>query len=340
RHGMLRLNSKPAHPLVGIGPKTGCITMSPMTTTTSASPTDRLTFPELPRFLAALGRREASVHTVAAYRRDLAAFAAWFIERLDQDCTVTAVTPTDIRDFRTWLRERRNQKPATINRKLAALRSFFQWAITAGLRPDSPLATVKDIRAEARAPRWFAKRELDRLLREVEATSKPRSRARDLAIVLTLRHTGLRVSELVGLRVQDLTLTPRKGSLRVLGKGSKERMIPLNQTVRAALVAYLQVRPAGPDGAERAALFLGQRGPLERGAAGKLVAKYAQRAHLEDFSPHSLRHSFAKQLLDGGEDLVTVKTLLGHERLDTTARYTHPGARDLEEAVGRLEEEP
>jgi len=295
--------------------------------------------PDFDCFLAALHQREASHHTIAAYGRDLTSFAAWFTQHLDQDFGVTAVTPTDIRDFRTYLRDRQNQKPATINRKLAALRSFFQWAITEGLRPDSPLATVKDIREEARAPRWFPKREVDRLLREIEASSKPRTRARDLAIVLTLRHTGIRVSELVGLRVKDVLLTPRKGSVRVFGKGSKERTIPLNQTVRAALSTYLTVRGERPDCGQHVEVFLGQRGPLERGAVEKLVSKYAERAHLDDLSPHSLRHSFAKRLLDAGEDLVTVKTLLGHERLDTTARYTHPGARDMEEAVGRLDEE-
>src|SRR5207244_13517521 len=107
-----------------------------------------------------------------------------------------------------------------------------------------------------------------------------------------------------------------------------------------ALAAYLAVRRARTDSSDYRELFLGQRGPLTRQAVEKLIDKYAQRASLEAFSPHSLRHSFAKSLLDAGEDLVTVQTLLGHERPDTTARYTQPGARDLEVAVGRLDEEP
>ncbi len=305
--------------------------------TTEATPATAVPFPELEPFLASVRGGEASPHTLAAYRRDLQAFARWFAAHLDQAFALTAVTPTDVRDYKAHLRERQ-QKPATINRQLAALRSCCRWAVQAELRADDPTASVRDVREEPRAPRWFPKREVDRLLREVEAAAKPGTRARDLAIVLTLRHTGLRVGELVGLRVRDLTLTERRGSLRVFGKGAKERTVPLNRTVRAALAAYLEVRRQWADRAEYAELFLGQRGPLAAHAVEKLVRKYAQRAKLAAFSPHSLRHSFAKQLLDAGEDLVTVKTLLGHERLDTTARYTHPGARDLEDAVGRLDE--
>lgn len=308
-----------------------------MTTPTEPTPP---TFPELDGFLTALSGREASAHTIAAYRHDLAGFATWFADHVGTPCTLSAITPTDVRDFRATLRDTEHRAPATVNRKLAALRSFFQWAITTGRRADSPAATVKDVRQEPRRPRWFLKRDLDRLLRELEAAAKPSTKVRDRAIVLTLRHTGLRVSELVGLRLRDVTLSERKGSLRVLGKGAKERTIPLNQTVRSSLTAYLAARRERPDAAHYSELFLGQRGPLNRQEVEKLIEKYAQRAGLEAFSPHSLRHSFAKSLLDAGEDLVTVQSLLGHERLDTTARYTQPGARDLEDAVGRLDEEP
>jgi integrase/recombinase XerC len=317
------------------GKKTGTITMTTSKSTISlvADPTDLA--PVFDAFLAALRLRDSSEFTITAYRRDLVQFARWFTDSLDQPFTVMAVTPTDVRDFRSYLRDRLNQKPASINRKLAALRSFFRWATLAELRLDSPVATVKDVREERQAPRWFLKRDVDRLLREIEANAKPSTRARDLAIVQVLRHTGLRVGELVRIRLRDLTLSDRKGAVRVFGKGAKERMVPLNQTVRAALAVYLAVRRHRPE----AELFLGQRGPLAAHAVEKIVRKYALRAALEDFSPHSLRHSFAKRLLDAGEDLVTVKTLLGHERLDTTARYTHPGALDLEEAVGKLDDE-
>jgi len=306
--------------------------------TTESTPTPAAPFPELDPFLASVRDGEASPHTLAAYRRDLTAFARWFTVHLDQPFALTAITPTDVRDYKASLRECR-RKPATINRQLASLRNLCRWAVRAGRRADDPTAAVRDVREELPAPRWFPKRELDRLLREVEAVAKPASKVRDLAIVLTLRHTGLRVGELVALRGRDVTLGVRTGSVRVMGKGAKERTVPLNRTVRAALAAYIPVRRQRAESAEYAELFLGQRGPLATHAVEKLIRKYADRAKLAAFSPHSLRHSFAKQLLDAGEDLVTVKTLLGHERLDTTARYTHPGARDLEDAVGRLDDD-
>src|SRR5207253_10834426 len=107
---------------------------------------------------------------------------------------------------------------------------YFQWAITTGRRADSPVASVKDVREEPRRPRWFVKRDLDRLLRELEAAAKPSVRVRDRALLLLLRHTGLRVGELVSLRLRDVALSDRKVSLRVVGTGAKERSIPLNQT--------------------------------------------------------------------------------------------------------------
>jgi len=135
---------------------------------------------------------------------------------------------------------------------------------------------------------------------------------------------------------QNATLGQRGGQLRVRGKGNKERIVPLNHEVRHALAAWLATRAERPDTNEYEEVFLGQRGPLSTHGIEVLVTKYAARAGLPTLRPHALRHSFAKHLLDAGEDLVTVQTLLGHSNLNTTARYTQPGARDLEEAVGRL----
>src|SRR6266851_4645173 len=115
----------------------------PMTTQTAANAP---TFPELDAFLAALSGREASTHTIAAYRRDLTGFAAWFSDHVGAACTLPTITTTDVRDFRAYLRDTEHRAPATVNRKLAALRSYFQWAIATGLRLDSPVATVKDVR--------------------------------------------------------------------------------------------------------------------------------------------------------------------------------------------------
>ncbi len=251
--------------------------------------------------------------------------------------TPEAVTPTDIRAFRDHLVQQGRRKPTTVNRNLAALRAYFAFCKAAGLlREEVPTAGVKRVAEQPAGPRWYLKREVNGLVREVERHARGATRLRDLAIVLVLRHTGLRVGELASLTLPDVRLGERGGQVRVRGKGNKERTIPLNKDARQALAAYLAVRN-DREGAEACEeVFLGQRGPLSAHGIEVLVAKYARRAGLPDLRPHALRHSFAKHLLDAGEDLVTVQALLGHTNLNTTARYTKPGARDLEEAVARL----
>jgi site-specific recombinase XerD len=171
---------------------------------------------------------------------------------------------------------------------------------------------------------------VDRLLRAGERAGNKR----DQAILATLRHTGLRVSELCSLKVESLQLAERKGQLQVWGKSTKQRVVPLNLDERKALEAYLQVRPK----LDSSYLFLGQRGNgLTAKGAADIVRKYTYQAGLQDVSPHTLRHSFGKHALDAGVDLVTVSTLLGHQRLETTAIYITPSGRDLEQAVSKLE---
>ncbi len=299
-------------------------------------PTD---YPSIDAFLDARAAGEGSRHTLTSYRHDLVGFARWFEAHVPTEPIFLpdAVTPTDIREFRDWLVRTANRKPATVNRKLAALRAYFSYCKASGYRKDDlPTEGVKRVAEQPAGPRWFLKREINGLIRAVERYGRGADRLRDLAIVLTLRHTGLRVGELVTLTLQDTTLGQRGGQLRVRGKGNKERIVPLNHEVRQALAAWLAVRAERPDNDAYEEVFLGQRGPLSAHGVEVLVTKYARRAGLPALRPHALRHSFAKHLLDAGEDLVTVQVLLGHSNLNTTARYTQPGARDLEEAVARL----
>jgi site-specific recombinase XerD len=289
---------------------------------------------DVTRFLEDLQRQEVAPKTVASYRSDLAGFARWFDGTLGQPFTAVAVTPTDIRDYKGYLVAVQRRQPATVNRQLAGLRKFFLWAKGAGLVRELPTDTVKGVRSVRKAPKGLEKREVDRLIRAVEQGG----RKRDLAIVLTLRHTGIRVSELAALRLGDIELSERKGQLTVRsGKGSKFRAIPLNVDVRRALEAYLAVRPQVADGH----LFIGQRGEgLGPQAVENLVNKYARQAGLDGVTPHTLRHTFGKQVLDATKDLVAVAALMGHERLETTAIYTQPSVRDLERAVQQLQHEP
>ncbi len=266
--------------------------------------------------------------TRESYRRDLTDFARWFHESLGLVFTPAGVTPTDIRDYRAHLSAVKRAAPATINRRLSTLRSFFRFAKAAGWVKEDPTEGIKGIATAPRAPRSLEKRQVDALLRAVER----RGNKRDLAIVLVLRHAGIRVAELCGLTLADVELSERKGTLTVRGKGRKVRSLPLNVDVRHALSTYLRVRPAADDDA----LFIGQRGQgLRPRAVELLVTKYARDAALEA-TPHTLRHSFARHLLDRGAGLEEVAALLGHEKLTTTAIYTTPSQRDLERAVERL----
>ena len=286
--------------------------------------------PDLVAFVADLRRQEVAPKTVASYRSDLTGFARWFTDSTGEEFTAVAVTPTDVRDYKAHLRTIRRRQAATVNRRLAALRRFFSWAKATGRIGELPTEGVTGVPSAPRSPKSLTKREVDRLLREAEKAQNKRN----LAILLLLRHTGLRVGELCNLRLGDVTTSERKGSLLVRGKGDKDRVLPLNADVRQALDAYRAVRPTVSDDH----LFIGQRGdPLQPEAIQLIVRKYAQRAGLPGVTPHSLRHSFAKHVLDAGADLATVSRLLGHERLETTAIYTQPTARDLDEAVRRLE---
>jgi site-specific recombinase XerD len=286
---------------------------------------------DLSEFAEELRRQGVADKTVASYRSDLLGFARWFTDATGAEFGAGAVTPTDVSGYKAHLRTVQRRTPATINRHLAALRKFFVWAKGAGRVGELPTESVKGVPSGPRVPKSLPKRDVDKLIREAEKDQNKRN----LAVTLTLRHTGIRVGELCNLRLADISISERKGNLVVRsGKGDKDRMVPLNNDVRQAIASYKEIRPRVADDH----LFIGQRGePLQPDAVQLIVRKYARRAGLEGVTPHTLRHSFAKHVLDAGEDLATVSRLLGHERLETTAIYTQPNARDLEEAVRRLE---
>jgi integrase/recombinase XerC len=178
------------------------------------------------------------------------------------------------------------------------------------------------------APRWLSRKEQLGLLRAVRQGKNQR----DLAIIQLMLGSGLRISETAALKVSDLELNDRSGWVHIrTGKGMKSRSIPLSVHVRKALQAYLRER----SDEDEEDVFLGQRGPLSEWGIHAIVKKYAYQARLEDVTAHTLRHSFAKNLVDSSTSLDQVATLLGHESLDTTRIYTQPSERDLEQAVQR-----
>ena len=286
---------------------------------------------QIESFVEELRRQEKAPNTIESYRYDLVLFSRWLEATNGEPLGAARITPTDLREYRAYLLSVERRSPATINRRLASLRTFFHWARAEGICREIPTDSVKGIQSSPRAPKSLAKKDVDRLLREVEQDGNKR----DLAMLQVLRHTGIRVGELTALRLADVAISERKGQLVVRsGKGSKYRVVPLNADARKAISDYLAVRPKSTS--DR--LFLGRRSEgLSPRAIEKTVLKYAQHAGLEDITPHTLRHTFGKSALDAGVDLVTVSRLMGHERLETTAIYTTPSAQDLEKAVEKLE---
>jgi site-specific recombinase XerD len=189
---------------------------------------------ELVEFLADLVRQDLAQKTIATYKVDLTAFSKWFSSTLGEPFLARAVTPTDLRDYRAHLRTVQRRAAATVNRRFAALRAFFRWAKAKGLITELPTDDVKGIPVPRRAPKSLLKRDVDRILRAAEREGNKRN----LAILLILRHTGLRVGELCALQVNDVVISERKGQVRVhSGKGDKDRVVPLNTDVRAALTS-------------------------------------------------------------------------------------------------------
>ncbi|MGB9880402.1 MAG: tyrosine-type recombinase/integrase [Anaerolineae bacterium] len=282
----------------------------------------------LEQFAEHLVARGYSRRTCSGYVRDITAFAKWLGEAAGEDFRVERVTAVDIRQYACYLTTVAKMKPASVSRRLAALRRWFAWLVTQGVIPANPAAEV-DLPVVARQiPRGLSASEVYRLRRAVRAAGD----ARDVAIVEVLLNTGLRVSELCALTFDDVEMSDRKGKVVVRsGKGGTWREVPLNGEARQALGDYLR-----RVGTREGPVFVGKRGPLTPSAVFRIVQKYGKKAGVE-ISPHTLRHTFATWLLrNAGADIVMVKDLLGHKYLNTTAVYTRASREDVEEAVENL----
>ena len=313
---------------------------------------------QLTDFLEHLRLNEnASTHTVRAYDSDLSQFITFVASHLNRrrpDLTALDFNHLHIRAFLSDLHKRGNSRSSAA-RKLAAIRSFGKYLRREGAIEGDPAALVGTPKREERLPAHLGESEMSRLL-EMPDTSSPLGR-RDRAILELFYASGLRLSELVGLGLEDVNLSGRV--VRVLGKGGKERIVPFNRSTEAAIRAWLndreQVAVQGSrigvyrSGMTRSSetgkravkprrqvepLFLNyQGGRLSTRSVDRLVRKYVAACSTRfGISPHALRHSFATHLLERGADLRVIQELLGHARLSTTQRYTHVNAAQLIDA--------
>jgi integrase/recombinase XerD len=259
-----------------------------------------------------------SDNTILAYRRDIEKFAAF---ATDRGLGTREITRSDVVDFLASLYKRRLDS-RSVARHLVTIRNFFRFALLEGYIDDDPAATIESPRFRQSLPSFLSIEEVDRLLRQPDTTNI--IGLRDRALIEIMYSAGLRVSELCGLRVDDLQLDP--GCLRCIGKGNKERLVPVGKQALAIVRKYLRTaRPELLRGGSSPYLFLNQRGgKLDRITFWKLLGAYGRKAGLrKPLTPHMLRHSFATHLLDRGADLRSVQIMLGHSDISTTQIYTH-----------------
>jgi integrase/recombinase XerC len=278
--------------------------------------------------------RNASAHTVDAYRSDVEQYLASVARLRGRPAEQLTPEDLDLVSVRTFLGElhKRGQARASAARKLSAVRAFGRYLRREHVTDSEPAALAASPKREQKMPAHLSVEEMKRLL-EMPDASVPLGR-RDRAILELFYASGLRLSELVGLDLEDVNLSARM--VRVMGKGRKERLVPFNTSARQAIAAWLTDR-ALLSSAGRAAtsepLFLNARGSRLTGrSVQRLVARYMSGCSTRfGISPHALRHSFATHLLQYGADLRAIQELLGHVQLSTTQRYTHVNMAQLQE---------
>jgi integrase/recombinase XerD len=285
----------------------------------------------LERFLDALWmERGLSENTLAAYRRDMQGLSAWLAE---QGGSLATATRADLLGY-IQRRSSEGTRPRTTARLLSTLRRFFQYLVRERLREDDPSARIDAPRLGRPLPKSLTEAEVDALL-AAPAIAETLG-LRDRAMLEVLYATGLRVSELVGLTLLQVHLD--QGVVRVVGKGNKERLVPLGEEAIRWIERYRQeARPELMTGRPSDALFVTRRGgPMTRQMFWTLIKRHALRAGIrKPLSPHTLRHAFATHLLNHGADLRVVQLLLGHSSLSTTQIYTHVARERLKQLHAR-----
>jgi integrase/recombinase XerC len=275
------------------------------------------------RFAVHLSEQEKSPNTIRAYQSDLLLFQSWYAETYQEVPALELLSAAELRAWKVHLSEAK-LAPQSINRRLAALQSVLRF----GQSQDwcQSVAGPRTVRQEPPRPRWLTANQQKSLIRAVERSAC----TRDAVLVLTMLHLGLRVAEAESLRWNMLELSPRKGLLTVVGKGRKQRTIPLNADARAALLKL--PRPKRVDWP----VFEGRQGGITSNRIWRIIKKAGRAAKLDDLTPHTLRHSFCRRLAEKGVRLEEIASLAGHESIETTRKYVEPGQDDLRRAVEML----
>ena len=277
----------------------------------------------------------ASANTIAAYKNDLQQLADFIGSRGNNDGW-PSLSRSDIQDFILDLKQR-GYTETSVARKVAAVRSFFAFLAAEGSITANPTEGLSSPRVGKTLPKAISPNEVDELLEQPARRSTPEAK-RDRAMLELLYATGMRVTELVSLDMENLNLDPRSPFVRCIGKGAKERSIPIHDHALEALNGYLEDgRPMMVRNHEETALFVNRRGErLTRQGFWLILKGYAKSANLGDgVTPHTLRHSFATHMLRGGLPLRNVQEMLGHANISTTQVYTHLTSDHVREVYER-----
>lgn len=275
--------------------------------------------------------RRASPHTHKNYLVDITQFFSFLETRFpgisnDGQGHIGQVDASLVREFMGQMFG--NKAPSSMARKIASLRTFFQYCIRQGFVSSNPAKEVSTPKIPKRVPKFLTVDEVFSLLRQPSETGALGSR--DRAILELLYASGLRVGELVGLNLGDIDLSEK--TVRVMGKGRKERIVPMGEKAVEALAAYLEKRSElMQDTTEEPAFFVNRRGGrLTARSVERLLGKYIRRSGMQkSVTPHVLRHTFATHLLGAGADMRGIQELLGHASLSTTQKYTHVGIEHM-----------
>ncbi len=272
-----------------------------------------------------LKSKEFSDNTVGCYIRDSKSFIEWYTNRTD--CGFDKLIELDAIEYKKQLLNN-NKSVVTANRKIASVNALCKWLYEIGINPiEINIKAVKN--RDARQYKGLEEKGLRKLRAEIHRNRNPLH----ICIVEVLLGTGLRVSELCGLRLQDIEISERKGSLRVIGKGNINRTLPLNKDVRKAIKDYLAIRPAS----DNDFLLIGQRGALKRNAINLILKKYGQRVAVE-VTPHRIRHTLGYRLVKSKNTAITtIQQILGHDSIMTTNLYTVTTEQDKVDALEALE---
>lgn len=291
----------------------------------------------LESFVSWLREQGKRKRTIEEYKRTVRILAEWYVEGTGEPFNPDDITARDLHDWIGHMQTVHRLSPTTINKRIAALKTYWGYLVKEGystLNPTQPLK-VRRVSSLWQTPRWLTRNQQAKFIHQVRKEKNPWKRARNLAMVQMMLQAGLRISEVADLDVEDVDRHRKTVTVRA-GKGGKHRVALMNSDLAKAVEEWL-----GERGEEPGPLFLSgrERSRMTRQGIHYLIRKYLDQLGLEGYSAHSLRHSFCRNLIDSGQPLQVVAQLAGHESLETTRRYVTPSEHDLRRAVESISEE-